>query len=177
MAQWKPMSTTGRQERLGRVVPDAIAALHEVLERHQVTEDEWYAVLDYLTAVGKADEFVLLSDVTRTSVLIDALSHGGRRVRRDGQRRRGPALPGRPAVARGAGQDLRGLRGGGARARCCSSAARVTSTDGTPLPDAVIDIWQTGPSGGYDIWDERQPDYNFRGRFGVADRARTSSRR
>ncbi len=26
----------------------------------------------------------------------------------------------------------------------------VTSTDGTPLPEAVIDIWQTGPSGGYD---------------------------
>jgi protocatechuate 3,4-dioxygenase beta subunit len=32
----------------------------------------------------------------------------------------------------------------------------------------VIDIWQTGPSGGYDIWDERQPEFNFRGRFGVA---------
>ena len=34
----------------------------------------------------------------------------------------------------------------------------VTSTDGTPLPGAVIDIWQTGPDGGYDIWDKRQPD-------------------
>ena len=45
----------------------------------------------------------------------------------------------------------------------------VTSTDGTPLPDAVIDIWQTGPDGGYDIWDERQPEFNFRGRFGVAE--------
>jgi protocatechuate 3,4-dioxygenase beta subunit len=31
----------------------------------------------------------------------------------------------------------------------------------------VLDIWQTGPDGGYDVWDERQPDYNFRGRFGV----------
>ena len=45
----------------------------------------------------------------------------------------------------------------------------VTSTDGTPLPDAVIDIWQTGPNGGYDIWDERQPEFNFRGRWRVED--------
>jgi protocatechuate 3,4-dioxygenase beta subunit len=45
----------------------------------------------------------------------------------------------------------------------------VTSTDGTPLPDAVIDIWQTGPDGGYDIWDERQPEFNFRGRWRVED--------
>ena len=35
------------------------------------------------------------------------------------------------------------------------------------MDGAVLDIWQTGPDGGYDIWDERQPDYNFRGRFGV----------
>ena len=56
---------------------------------------------------------------------------------------------------------------GWATPTCCSCAARVTSTDGTPLPDAVIDIWQTGPNGGYDIWDERQPEYNFRGRWKV----------
>ena len=73
------MSTTtqvGGRERLAQVVPDAIAAIHEVLERHNVTEDEWYAALEFLKEVGDHDEFVLLSDVTRTSVLIDALSHG-----------------------------------------------------------------------------------------------------
>jgi hypothetical protein len=64
-------------ERLAEVVPDALAAIHEVLERHRVTEQEWHAVLAFLTEVGRADEFVLLSDVTRTSVLIDALTHGG----------------------------------------------------------------------------------------------------
>jgi catechol 1,2-dioxygenase len=46
---------------------------------------------------------------------------------------------------------------------------KVTSTDGTPLPDAVLDVWQTGPDGGYDIWDERQPEGNFRGRFNPVD--------
>ena len=33
----------------------------------------------------------------------------------------------------------------------------VTSTAGGPLAGAVVDVWQTGPDGGYDIWDDRQP--------------------
>ena len=42
-----------------------------------MTEEEWHAALAFLTEVGRADEFILLSDVTRTSVLIDAMEHGG----------------------------------------------------------------------------------------------------
>ena len=110
------MSTVGN-ERLAAVVGDVLSALHEVLERHQVTEQEWMAALAFLTEVGRADEFVLLSDVTRTSVLIDALSHARRR-RRDGERRRGPAVRRGPAGPRGQpGEDLRGVRGDGRRRR------------------------------------------------------------
>ena len=69
-------TAVGGRERLAQVVPDAIAAIHEVLRRHGVREEEWMAALRFLTEVGKHDEFVLLSDVTRTSVLIDELSHG-----------------------------------------------------------------------------------------------------
>src|SRR5829696_10583574 len=71
------MSSTVGSERVTAVVGDVLSALHEVLERHRVTEQEWMAALAFLTEVGRADEFVLLSDVTRTSVLIDALSHAG----------------------------------------------------------------------------------------------------
>ena len=77
------MSTAAaqRSERVAQIVSEALAAIHEVLERHRVTEEEWYAVLAFLTEVGKADEFVLLSDVTRTSVLIDAMSSHSRSLR------------------------------------------------------------------------------------------------
>ena len=27
---------------------------------------------------------------------------------------------------------------------------RITSADGAPLAGAILDIWQTGPDGGYD---------------------------
>jgi protocatechuate 3,4-dioxygenase beta subunit len=153
-------------ERLAEVVPDALAAIHEVLERHRVTEEEWAAVLAFLTEVGRADEFVLLSDVTRTSVLIDALSHAGDESGATASDVEGPMrvpdAPWREKPAKiyeeyeGMGDDdplfVRG---------------RVTATDGSPLPEAVLDIWQTGPAGGYDLWDERQPEGNFRGRVRV----------
>jgi protocatechuate 3,4-dioxygenase beta subunit len=160
-------TAVGGRERLAQVVPDAIAAIHEVLRRHGVCEEEWMAALRFLTEVGKHDEFVLLSDVTRTSVLIDELSHG------DGDAAtasdvEGPLYredpPWRDAPVK-IYEEYEGIEDG----EVLFVRGRVTSTDGTPLPDAVLDIWQTGPNGGYDVWDERQPDFNFRGRFGVAE--------
>ena len=91
-----------------------LAAIHEVLERHQVTEEEWFGALAFLGEVAKADELILLSDVTRTSVLIDQLSHAGRRLGGDGERRRGADVHRRAAVPE---EDLRGVRGDLARRR------------------------------------------------------------
>jgi catechol 1,2-dioxygenase len=162
------MSTTAapKSERLAEIVPEALAALHEVLERHRVTEQEWYAVLAFLTEVGRADEFILLSDVTRTSVLIDAMSHDADEATATDVE--GPLYVEDPPW-REAPVKIYEEYEGSDEGEVLFVRGTVTSTDGNPLPDAVIDIWQTGPSGGYDIWDERQPEYNFRGRFGVAE--------
>jgi protocatechuate 3,4-dioxygenase beta subunit len=160
--------STVRTDRLAEVVPDMLAAIHEVLERHRVTEEEWFAALAFLTEVGKADEFILLSDVTRTSVLIDALSHGGDESGATATDVEGPLYrddpPWREKPVKiydeyeGMGDgDVLFVRG------------TVTSAGGPPLPEAVVDVWQTGPDGGYDVWDPRQPDYNFRGRWRVED--------
>jgi catechol 1,2-dioxygenase len=154
------------RERLAEVVPDVLAALHEVLERHRVTEEEWFGALRFIGEVCRADELVLLSDVTRTSVLIDALTHGADESGATASDVEGPLYreepPWREAPVR-IYEDYEGMGDGDV----LFVRGRVTSTDGAPLTDAVIDIWQTGPEGGYDIWDERQPDFNFRGRFGV----------
>jgi protocatechuate 3,4-dioxygenase beta subunit len=153
-------------ERVAEVTADVIAALHEVLERHQVTEAEWLAALAYLTEVGRNDEFVLLSDVTRTSVLIDALSHQAEDPDVTASDVEGPLYredpPWRERPVK-IYEEYEGMSDGDV----LFVSGRVTSSDGSPLPDAVIDIWQTGPDGGYDVWDPRQPAYNFRGRFGV----------
>ena len=158
--------STVRSERLAEGVPDVLAAIHEVLERHRVSEQEWAAALAFLTEVGRADEFILLSDVTRTSVLIDTMEHGGDDSGATASDVEGPLYTADPpwrekpvriyaSYAGMSDDDPLFVRG------------RVTSTAGEPLADAVVDVWQTGPDGGYDIWDERQPEGNFRGRMRV----------
>jgi protocatechuate 3,4-dioxygenase beta subunit len=146
-------------DRVKEVVPDVLAAIHEVLERHGVTEEEWHAALAFLGDVGRADEFVLLSDVTRTSVLIDALSH-----EEDGATAtdvEGPMYTVEPPFRTKIYEEYEGMGDDDP----LFVRGTVTSTDGSPLSEAVVDVWQTGPSGGYDVWDDRQPEGNFRGRI------------
>jgi len=156
------VSATTSNERVAEVVQDALDALHEVLERHRVTEEEWHAALAFLTEVGRADEFVLLSDVTRTSVLIDALSHGGDESGATASDVEGPMYTDEPPFRKKIYEEYDGISPDD---DVLFVRGAVTSTSGDPLPEAIIDVWQTGPSGGYDVWDERQPEGNFRGRI------------
>ena len=161
--------STVRNERLAEVVPDVLSALHEVLRRHRVTEEEWFAALAFLAEVGRTEnEFILLSDVTRTSVLIDELSHGGDESGATASDVEGPLYRDDPPWRETGSKiydDYEGMGDGDP----LTVAGTVTSTAGGPLPDAVVDVWQTGPNGGYDVWDPRQPAYNFRGRIRVGE--------
>ena len=161
------MSVQIQSDRLAEVVPDMLAAIHGVLERHRVTEQEWSAALAFLTEVGRADEFVLLSDVTGTSVLIDALSHGDDDAAATASDVEGPMHVADPPWREGRPPKIYEEYDGMGDDDPLFVSGRVTATDGTPLPDAVLDVWQTGPSGGYDVWDPRQPEFNFRGRMRV----------
>jgi hydroxyquinol 1,2-dioxygenase len=42
---------------------------------------------------------------------------------------------------------------------------RVLSTDGTPVANALLDIWETDENGLYEQQDPQQPDMNLRGKF------------
>ena len=121
-------------------MPDALAAIHEVLERHRVTEDEWHAVLAFLTEVGRADEFILLSDVTRTSVLIDALSHGGDESGATATDVEGPLYRDDPPWREAPSKIYEDYEGMG-DADVLFVRGSVTSTEGAPLPGAVTLKW------------------------------------
>jgi protocatechuate 3,4-dioxygenase beta subunit len=159
------VSVSTQNDRLTAVVPDMLAAIHGVLERHRVTEEEWFGALAFLAEVAKADEMILLSDVTRTSVLIDALSHADDEAGATASDVEGPMYTEPPPFRKKIYEEYEGM----GDEDPLFVRGTVTSTDGSPLPGAVVDVWQTGPAGGYDLWDDRQPEGNFRGRIRVED--------
>jgi hydroxyquinol 1,2-dioxygenase len=150
--------------RLRTVIESLVRHLHAFAREVALTEDEWWRAVQFLTRVGQTcddrrQEFVLLSDTLGLSMLVDAINHreAGSATEstvlgpfyRDGA----PELPYGAAIS----QDKQG--------EPAVLMGRVLSTDGLPIPGAVLDVWETNESGLYEQQDPSQPDMNLRGRF------------
>src|SRR5205823_10194837 len=66
--------------RLQQVLTSLLRHLHACVREVGLTEAEWFAGIQFLTAVGqkcdaKRQEFILLSDTLGVSMLVDALNH------------------------------------------------------------------------------------------------------
>jgi protocatechuate 3,4-dioxygenase beta subunit len=129
----------------------------------KLTEEEWFEGIKFLTAVGqkcdgKRQEFILLSDVLGLSMMIVALNH--------------KTAPGAteatvlgPFFAHGAkeygyGADLR--EGATQKGEDVWVSGRVLTTDGKPVPNAALDIWQAKADGIYDL--QTGGEFELRGR-------------
>lgn len=151
--------------RLRRLMALLIRHLHEFAREVQLTEAEWHSGIEFLTAVGqkcddKRQEFILLSDTLGLSALVDLIAnHGNGETATESSllgpfyRKGAPELP--------ADADIAGETPG----ERMIVLGRVNSTDGRPIPGAVLDVWQASPNGLYDLQDESQPAMNLRGRF------------
>ena len=150
--------------RLKVVMESFITHLHAFLREVEPTQDEWMQGIQFLTRTGwmcddKRQEFILLSDVTGTTMLVDAINHRSQNGATESTifgpfyREGAPELPLGASIS----QDGRGepavIRG------------RVLSTDGTPIPNALLDVWETDENGLYEQQDPEQPDMNLRGKF------------
>jgi protocatechuate 3,4-dioxygenase beta subunit len=148
------------EERLRTAVTRAVETLHQLVRELDLSESELHALVAFLTRVGQADEFMLLSDVTQTSILVDQLTHAATGNNATASNVLGPMYrPGAeisdtPAnIARvDQGDDALTLSG------CVTDAST-----GRPLPGALIDIWQTNQAGLYEEQDSEQPTGNLRG--------------
>ena len=153
-----------RSPRLKQIMGVAVKHLHAFAREVQLTEEEWFEGIKFLTAVGqkcddKRQEFILLSDVLGLSMMIVALNH--------------KTAPGAteatvlgPFFAHGAkefgyGGDLR--QGCTLKGDDVWVSGRVLGTDGKPVPSAVLDIWQAKADGIYDVQDP-EAEFELRGR-------------
>lgn len=150
--------------RLKAVMTSLISHLHAFVREVEPSQEEWAFGIQFLTRTGqmcddKRQEFILLSDTLGVSMLVDAINH---RVE-DGATEStvfGPFYrEGAAELPMGANisQDGRG--------EPTVVSGRVLSTDGAPIPDALLDVWETNENGLYEQQDPEQPDMNLRGKF------------
>src|SRR2546421_1267716 len=152
-----------KDKRLREIMTAAVKHLHAFAREVQLTEEEWFEGIKFLTAVGqkcddKRQEFILLSDVLGLSMMVVALNH--------------KTAPGAteatvlgPFFAHGAkeygyGADLR--EGATMKGEDTWISGRVQSVDGKPIPNALLDIWQAKADGIYDV--QTGGEFELRGR-------------
>jgi protocatechuate 3,4-dioxygenase beta subunit len=144
--------------------------LHALVRELRPTMDEWESAVGFLTAVGQMcddtrQEFVLLSDVLGVSMLVETMNgdvHGT-----DG------TVLGPFHMTESPRRDLGDSINEAGTSTACVITGTVTDPDGTPVPGAVLDVWQCDENGFYDVQQpDVQPPGNGRGLFHADDEGR-----
>ena len=151
--------------RLRELLTGLIRHLHAFARETRLTQAEWERAIGFLTETGKMctdtrQEFILLSDVLGLSMLVETIN-GDRAAGSTESTVLGPFhMTESPVRELGANIDL---VGGG---EPCVVSGRIVSGEGTPLPGAVLDVWQADGNGFYDVQrPDLQPPGNGRGLF------------
>jgi maleylacetate reductase len=136
--------------RLKQLLTDLVPRLHSFAVDNDLTQQEWQYAVDFLTRTGHLcsdtrQEFVLLSDTLGVSSVVDLLTNS-RSPQTTPSAVLGPFyVEGPPELEQGT--DIsQGLPG-----TPLHVDIDVTDTSGRPVPDAVVDVWQSDEDGYYDV--------------------------
>ncbi|WP_139005040.1 dioxygenase [Arthrobacter crystallopoietes] len=137
-------------ERLKQLMQSLTKHLHNFIREVRLTETEWNKGIEFLTAAGhitddKRQEFILLSDVLGASMQTIAVNNEavgdateatvfGPFFTEDA-----PEIP--------IGGDI----AGGAAGQPCWVEGTVKDTQGNPVPNARIEVWEADDDGFYDV--------------------------
>lgn len=136
--------------RFKQIMSSLIRHMHDFVRDVELTEAEWFAAIQFLTATGqkcddKRQEFILLSDTLGVSMLVDAINHrklGGATestVFGPFYVNGSPSLPKWTNVSEGVAGELTFVSGS------------VKTVDGKAIAGAQLDLWQTDGEGFYDV--------------------------
>ncbi len=136
--------------RLRHLLGSLVVHLHTYARENDVTQDEWGVAIDFLTRTGQVctatrQEFVLLSDTLGVSSVVDLLANS-RSPATTPSAVLGPFYVDGPPV-RDQGADI----AGGLAGTPLWTDVRIVDTDGTPVPGATVDVWQSNEDGFYDV--------------------------
>lgn len=136
--------------RVREIVISLVRHLHAFARDVELTEEEWQRGIEFLTATGHAcddrrQEFILLSDVLGVSMLTIAMGNE-RPAGCTESTVLGPFyVDDAPEYALGA--DI----ANGAPGEPCEVTGSVRALDGTPIPGALLNVWQADAEGLYDV--------------------------
>ena len=165
-------NANAEDDRLRDCVNILVKHLHAAIKEMEPTQEEWLKAIMFLTATGqKCDdwrqEFILLSDITGVSMLVDAINNRKPSGASESTVLGPFHVEDAPELPMGANICLDG------RGEPMMVRGRILDTDGTPIPGARIDVWQANDEGFYDVQQKGiQPDFNLRGVFRTDDQGR-----
>jgi len=162
-------TTNASRPRMAHILGSLIRHLHAFAKEVELTEQEWFEGIQFLTATGKMcdtkrQEFILLSDILGLSMVVDAINHakGGRGTESTVL---GPFyVEGAPEVDSGVNIIKRDIG-----SETVLVTGTVTDADGTPLAGAMLDVWQTSTNQLYDVQDPAAPKWNLRAKIKAHD--------
>src|SRR5216684_3968011 len=153
-----------KNPRFKQIITGAVKHLHAFARDVQLTEEEWFEGIKFLSAVGqkcddKRQEFILLSDILGLSMMVVALNHKTPPGATEATVLGPFFVHGAPEFEYGA--DF--TKGATVEGEATWVTGRVLSIDGKPIPNAALDIWQARANGVYDIQDP-EAEFELRGR-------------
>jgi hydroxyquinol 1,2-dioxygenase len=136
--------------RLKEILTSLVQHLHSFAREVRLTEAEWLAGIQFLTATGqmcddKRQEFILLSDTLGLSMLTVAMNNDKPAGCTE------PTVFGPFFLEDAPKYELGDDVANGAKGEPCMVRGTVKSLDGTPIPNALINVWQADAEGNYDV--------------------------
>ena len=136
--------------RLRTLMRSLTRHLHEFIRDVRLTEAEWDAAITFLTEVGhitddERQEFILLSDVLGASMQTITVNNEAYGAATEATVFGPFFVEGTPHI------DLGGDLAGKAEGEPCWVEGTVTGTDGSPVPEAQIEVWEADEDGYYDV--------------------------
>jgi catechol 1,2-dioxygenase len=152
-------------ERLHEIMVALLKHMHAFADEVNLTQEEWMAGIQFLTAVGKfstdaRQEMILLSDVVGLSSLVEMINYKGLNDATENTVLGPFYIPG--SKHRNNGDSIIETEDPGDRVRI---SGHVRSQDGKPIAGATLDVWETASNGFYPVQDPNQDPMNLRGIF------------
>ncbi|NKQ51352.1 catechol 1,2-dioxygenase [Amycolatopsis sp. K13G38] len=154
------------KERVSLLAREVLDAVHETIRKHKVTYDEYNALKSWLISVGEDGEWPLFLDVWVEHVVEEVATE-----HRQGNKGtiEGPYyVPNAPEQGSSGSVPTRENEPG----TPLVWTGQVTSTDGTALPGAKVELWHADAEGYYSQFAPGIPEWNLRASFTTDEQGR-----